>query len=170
MSLHTPETIVCIYALNYIGAIANMVYLTLSEKEILQTLETTKSRMLFVLDLAVDLVSKIKDSIFVPVVVLGIADSFPLHMKWGYRLKSKPSKHGFMTIHEFFSNGIEPAPMDSDHAARAIIVYTSGTTGTKHRYGTCGNYKFMNSKQVVQRASVKSRCLLHCLLAAIGRR
>ena len=43
MSMHTPETIYAVYALNYIGAVANMVYLTLAEKEIADLLEKTNS-------------------------------------------------------------------------------------------------------------------------------
>lgn len=38
MSMHTPETIYVMYGINYIGAVANMVYPSLSEKELLQTI------------------------------------------------------------------------------------------------------------------------------------
>ena len=50
LSLITPETIYCIYALNYIGAVANMGYLSLSEDEIVQMVEKTKSKAVIVLD------------------------------------------------------------------------------------------------------------------------
>ena len=48
MSMHTPETIYALYALNYIGAVANMVYMTLSPKEILQTINNTGSKLFMV--------------------------------------------------------------------------------------------------------------------------
>ena len=129
MSMHTPETIVCIYALNYIGAVANMVYMTLAEKEILHTLDNTESKMFFVLDAALQRVNKLKDEITVPIVVLDISDSMLPHMKLGYKLKAKPPKHSFMGWNSFLSHSAAPAPMAADHAAPAIIVYTSGTTG-----------------------------------------
>lgn len=129
MSMHTPETIVCIYALNYIGAVANMVYMTLAEKEILHTLDNTESKMFFVLDAALERVNKIKDEITVPIVVLGVSDSMPSYMKLGYKIKAKPPKHSFMTWRSFLDHYADPVPMITDHAAAAVIVYTSGTTG-----------------------------------------
>ncbi|MBQ8953895.1 MAG: acyl--CoA ligase [Clostridia bacterium] len=129
MSMHTPETICCIYALNYIGAVANMVYMTLSEKEILHTLKNTQSKMFFVLDVALERVQKIEKEIAVPVVVLGVADSMSLPVKVGYVLKEKPGKHNHMRFSDFIKRASTPAPLATDHAAPAIIVYTSGSTG-----------------------------------------
>ena len=129
MSLHTPETIVCIYALNYIGAIANMVYMTLAEKEILHTLDNTESKMFFVLDAALERVNRIKGSIAMPVVVLSVAGSMPLQIKLGYLLKVKSNKHAFLTWNDFLSKGIAPVPMAMEPSVPAVIVYTSGSTG-----------------------------------------
>jgi len=129
MSMHTPEAIYSIYGLNYIGAVANMVYMTLAEKEILHTLENTKSKLFLVLDAALERVDKIKDEISCPIVVLGVADSMPAHMKIGYRLKAKPMQHGFLTWKGFLKQGAIEPPMFTVHAAPAVIVYTSGTTG-----------------------------------------
>ena len=130
MSMHTPETIACIYALNYIGAVANLVYVTLSEKEILLTLQSTKSKMFFALDAALERVNRIQDDLHVPVVILGVSDSMPWYMKLGYRLKVKPAGHRYMTFQDFLKKG-EPTlpPMAVDHTAPAVIIYTSGTTG-----------------------------------------
>ena len=44
-SMHTPETIYMIYALNKIGAVANMVYLTLSASEIIEIIKNTDSKV-----------------------------------------------------------------------------------------------------------------------------
>ena len=54
LSLLTPETIYCIYALNYIGAVANMGYLSLSEDEIVQMVEKTNSKAIIVLDVVAE--------------------------------------------------------------------------------------------------------------------
>ena len=129
MSMHTPETIYAIYGLNFIGAVANMVYMTLSEKEILHTVENTESKLLLVLDAALEKVEAIKAELRVPVVVLGVADSMPPHIKLVYRLKVTPKKHMFMTWRNFLKQGAEEISMSTDHEAPSVIVYTSGTTG-----------------------------------------
>ena len=131
MSMHTPETIAAIYGLNYLGAVANLVYMTLSPKEIVGTLGNTESKLLLILDAAVEKLDEIKAEIAVPVVVLGVSDSMPAHMKLGYKLKARTPKHDYMTWKAFLARGDAsalPAPA-SDHAAPAVIVYTSGTTG-----------------------------------------
>ena len=129
MSMHTPETIYAIYGLNYIGAIANMVYMTLAEKEILHTVESTGSKFLLVLDAALEKVEAIKAELRVPVVMLGVADSMPPHIKLGYRLKVKPKKHMFMAWLDFLKQDAAESPMAADHFSPAVIVYSSGSTG-----------------------------------------
>lgn len=129
MSMHTPECIYSVYGLNYIGAIANMVYMTLSEKEIIDTIKHTESKLLLVLDPVLDKVNNIKDKIDIPIIVLGVSDSMPLYMKIGYKLKTKAGKHPFLTYNQFLSKGIKEPLMSDDHTAPAVIVYTSGTTG-----------------------------------------
>ena len=129
MSMHTPETIYAIYGLNYIGAVANMVYMTLAEKEILHTIENTESKLFLVLDVALKKMEAIKDKLHIPVLVLGVADSMPVHIKVGYRLKVRPNKNMFMTWQDFLKHSAGEPPMATDHGASAVIVYTSGTTG-----------------------------------------
>ena len=129
ISMHTPETIYAVYGLNYIGAVANMVYLTLAEKEILHTIENTNSKLLLLLDAALEKVEAIKTKLRVPVVVLEAVDSMPLYLKQGYRIKAKPKKHTFMTWQGFLKQSEVNPLLATDHAAPAVIVYTSGTTG-----------------------------------------
>ncbi len=129
MSMHTPEAICAIYALNYIGAVANMVYMTLSDKEIVETVHNTDSKLLLVLDVAMDRVNKIADELEIPVVVLGVSDSMPLYLKLGYQLKNKAVKHSFLTWEMFLQKGTVEPPLAQNSTSPAIIVYTSGTTG-----------------------------------------
>ena len=49
MSLHTPETIYSIYALNQLGAIVNLIYLTLNAEEILKQTDEVGSKMFYIL-------------------------------------------------------------------------------------------------------------------------
>lgn len=129
MSMHTPETIYAMYGLNYIGAVANMVYMTLSENELEETVRNTDSKMLIVLDAALDRVNKIKEDLPIPTVVIGVSDSMPFHLKVVYQLKTKLSKHSFMTWKEFLSQPSYEPPLLTSHTSPALIVYTSGTTG-----------------------------------------
>lgn len=129
MSMHTPETIYAIYGLNYIGAIANMVYMTLSEREILQTIEDTESKLFLVLDAVLEKVEAIKKEISCPVIMLGVSSSMHPFMKIGYHFKKKTKKYDFLTWKGLLAKGSKPAPMATEHTAPAVIVYTSGTTG-----------------------------------------
>ena len=130
MSMHTPEAIFALYGLNYIGAVANMVYMTLSGNEILHTLADTDSKMFLFLDAAAEKIETIRDQISTPIVMLSVADSMPIYMKAAYRLKTKKPK-GYMDWKAFISSGnaaILPE-MSTEHETMAVIVYTSGTTG-----------------------------------------
>jgi len=129
MSMHTPETLASIYALNLLGAVANMVYMTLSENEIVENLKNTDSKLFLVLDVVVERVKRIEQEIDCPIVVLGVADSMPVPLKIGYSLKTGKVKHGYMSWHDLEKNAKEDIPVSSNHEEPAIIVYTSGTTG-----------------------------------------
>lgn len=129
MSMQTPEAIYAIYALSYIGAIANMAYMTLSGSELVDTVNNTGSKMLLVLDAALDRVNSIQDDLRVPIVVLGVAQSMPAHLRFAYRLKAKPARYPYLTWKAFVKKGLAEASETTNHDAAAVIVYTSGTTG-----------------------------------------
>ena len=136
MSMHTPEVIYSVYALNRIGAIVNLVYMTLSEDEIAETVVNTASKSVMVLDKAVDKIEAIREKIDVnAVIVLSPSDSMPFIMKNGYRLKNKKKalpKDKYLSYRDFVSLG-EKSEKTTDTPYKkdtpAIIVYTSGTTG-----------------------------------------
>ena len=82
LSLITPETIYCIYALNYIGAVANMGYLSLSEDEIVQMVEKTKSKAVIVLDVAAEKVMHVQKRLTSELtIILPVESSMPWLMK-----------------------------------------------------------------------------------------
>lgn len=136
MSMHTPEVIYSVYALNRIGAVANLVYMTLSEDEIAETVANTASKTLLVLDKVIDKIETIREKIDVnAVIVVSPSDSMPFIMKNGYKLKNKKKtlpKDKYLSYREFVSLG-EKAEKTVDTPYKkdtpAIIVYTSGTTG-----------------------------------------
>lgn len=129
MSTHTPETIIAIYGLNYLGAVANIVYMTLSEKEIINTIKNTESKAFLVLETVLEKINRIKDRIAIPIILLTVSASMPLPIKIGYGLKNKIEKNNFTLFKDFIENEMKKVIMSTEHAANALIVYTSGTTG-----------------------------------------
>lgn len=132
-SMHTPETIYIIYGLNRIGAVANMVYLTLSENEMVENIKSTGSKVFIYLDLIQEKVKKIKEQIAdITVISLNVSDSMPKYMKYIYRLKNKKEKSDDVKgLKDFLQSGENVEPEESIYLKDmpAVIVYTSGTTG-----------------------------------------
>ena len=133
MSLNTPETIYCIYALNYIGAVANMVYMTLSEEEIVETVKNTDSKMFIFLDVAAEKVRNVVENIEkIRVLAISPTDSLGFPVQKFSALKSKINTKGFWKWKDFLKAGEhQKAQQTSYHENElSVIVYTSGTTGT----------------------------------------
>ena len=129
MSMHTPENMFSIYALNYIGATANLVYATLTSSELLENLEHTGSKALVVLEPVLENLEEIWSTIDIPVIMIDVADSMPLIKKTIVHVFEKKIHHRYLTWKEFLQKGEGDAPMATDPHAHAVIVYTSGTTG-----------------------------------------
>lgn len=132
-SLHTPETIYIIYGLNKIGAVANMVYLTLSANEIIENIKSTDSKA-FIYFAMIQEKGRIIEKEFpdIKTIILDVSDSMPWYLKYPYRLKNKKDILGktyrfknFMSLGE----GVVAKEMLYTKSAPAVIVYTSGTTG-----------------------------------------
>ena len=128
MSLHTPETIYLIYALNFIGAIANLVYVTLSDNEVIDTVNSTQSKLLFVQDITIEEIEKVHKNIQVPIIVLDTSRSMSALLQVGYRIKTGKKTFG-IRYRDFLLNAKYAPTIYTDHTAPAVIVYTSGTTG-----------------------------------------
>lgn len=119
MSVHTIETIIAVYAVNYLGAVANMAYITLSSNEIVKMINNTNSVAYIVLDSALERVMAAKSEIKIPIVIL------PSGNRNCYGMDE------FLTWESLMQIDIASfAPVKSDeHEAPALIVYTSGSTG-----------------------------------------
>lgn len=132
-SMHIPETIYIIYGLNRIGAVANMVYLTLSEDEMVENIKSTASKAFIYLDLIQEKAKKIKEQISdIAVISLNVSDSMPKHMKYMYRLKNKKEKSDDVNGFKSFLNSGKNIELEENTYLKdmpAVIVYTSGTTG-----------------------------------------
>lgn len=132
VSMQTPETLYSIYALNYIGAIANMLYMTISESEILESVNNTNSKALLVFEIALEKAENLKKQLNIPVILLTVTDSMSPVVKMLLSIKNKRKKHNLLTYSKCISNSspLCSAEMCTDSSSTAILVYTSGTTGS----------------------------------------
>jgi len=130
-SMHTPEMIYSLYALNKLGAVANIIYMTLSEADILDNLEKTDSSMFLYLDVAWEKIRPIYHRIRVPVVALPLCASMPPLVGMIAGMKKKMHPVG-LSYRDFIRRGQSERTMNCVEEAGdrpAVIVYTSGTTG-----------------------------------------
>ena len=132
-SMHTPEMIYMIYALNKIGAVANMVYLTLSASEIIEIIKNTDSKVFIYLAIVHEKGEAVgKELPNVKNILLDVSDSMPWYLKYLYRLKNKKDiLEKAYSFKDFLSLGENVEAKEAPYIKNtpAVIVYTSGTTG-----------------------------------------
>ncbi len=135
---NTPEEIYMFYAVNEIGAVANMVHPLSSEKEIEDYLNQAGSKIMFCIDIAYTKVEAIiKNTSVEQVIVVSATRSMDLIVRAVYRLtkgrKNHVKKDQYVTTWDRFlfkANkyiGNPHARVDSNDAA--VIMYSGGTTG-----------------------------------------
>lgn len=127
ISPNIPQAVISFYALNSIGAIANMLHPMLSNNEMKKYIKNTKSKLIIVLDIFADKVANIE----VPKIYMHISDSLPFLKGLFFKtIKEKKISDG-LSWKEFLKLGysesfVEYQGKGSDTAA---IMYTGGTSG-----------------------------------------
>lgn len=134
-STNTPEVTYCIYALNYLGAIANMEYVTASGKDAVAAVERCHSKIVLVLDVlqreftALDSCPTVEHIISLPV---GASMPFPLHTLFRIQLR----KHYVfmakkMSYADFIRGGAGQTAVEAPFRpdTPAFIVHSGGTSG-----------------------------------------
>lgn len=133
MSMHIPETIECIYALNMIGAVSNLIYMTLSEEEIIAQITAVHSKIFLYLDEVEDRIYGIQDKLSgVTLISMSSYDSMPYPMKMiGIRKKLHKPQRASIRFKDFVNNCKNTKVDIAEYKENkdAIIVYSSGTTG-----------------------------------------
>ena len=133
---NSPQALDCFYALNRIGAIANMIHPLSAAQEIAFYLNFSKSKAILTLDQFYGKVASILPQLELPcaVLVAKIADELPFPLNFLYPL-TKGGKHPLPDAgYTLWSDLIQmdaALPADDGKADDcAAILYSGGTTGT----------------------------------------
>lgn len=132
--LTMPETLVLLYAINYVGAICAFLILNATEQELHKHLMQTESRCVFAVDLAVDkVVEAAKGTAVKEIVRVPLSASMPLFMSTAFRCKAgkRQEYKGVIDWEKFLKSGKskECAKVAMKSSDIAVLEYTSGTTG-----------------------------------------
>jgi len=157
---NTPETLISFYALNKIGAIANMIHPLSSEEEIKLYLKETNSVAFVMIDICYEKVRNVIDDTTVrKTVVVSARNSMPLLLGVGYFLtqgyKIKKPKHDehYIYWNEFLLKGYlyhGQVEVKCNPKAPSVILHSGGTTGNPKGILLC-DYNF---NAIVEQANV----------------
>ncbi|MGM9614422.1 MAG: class I adenylate-forming enzyme family protein [Oscillospiraceae bacterium] len=137
---NTPQALDCFYALNRIGAVANMIHPLSAQSEITYYVNLSQSRMLLTVDLFYEKAKAALAEADHPVTILTarMQDELPPHLAAVYTLKKGreyrrfPDRNGDMLWTHFQKRGEDSIPLPDpvfDPAHTAVILYSGGTSG-----------------------------------------
>lgn len=134
---NTPEAVIAFYALNKIGAVANMIHPLSSENEIKYFINEVNSKLVITIDSSAEKINKIiNDTNLESAIIVSPSDSMPLGLKTLYNLSKKEVKidnDKFVKWNEFnkLTKQEESIKLDTnyDNDQTSVILHTGGTTG-----------------------------------------
>lgn len=137
---NTPEAVISIYALNRIGAVANILHPLSAQEEIKSHINRVDSKVLLCVDICCEKIANIIDGTSLEqVIVASAGNSMPAVMKALYALKcmknfkyDKNDKR-YLSWNEFSAKSSdvpEYRPTGEENNEVAIILHSGGTTGT----------------------------------------
>lgn len=131
-----PEALYLVYALNKIGAVANMIHPLAGEKEIVHYLNEVNSKVAVLFDGTYKIVqNSLHTTCVKKAVIVSAGDSMPFGLKQLFLMKNKlPDLSGsdvLMPWKQFIKNGRNTTvqAVKKDIMSMAIISHTGGTTG-----------------------------------------
>lgn len=137
---NTPQALISVYAINRMGAVANMIHPLLSANEIKKFVEHVDSKAIITFDMLYPKLAEVEwETSQKPVMILArIADALPVYLKPLYLMKNKLDlkfnpNHDVVYWNDFLKRGKqrkEPLPVDDGKGDDiAAILYSGGTTG-----------------------------------------
>ena len=131
---NVPQALIFFYAVNRLGAVANMVHPLSAEKEIEFYLNDSSSVLAVTLDQFADKFLSVKGGTSLrTLVVTGPEDTLPAAARFVYRLKNRPKKSAdCVSYADFMKSGRDISLPTICTSAKddAAILYSGGTTGT----------------------------------------
>ena len=133
-----PEAIIMFYAINMIGAVANIIHPLSSENEILECLKISNSTKILTIDISVHkIVNILKETKLTDIIVCSPSENMKFDKKFLYwlakgRKMHLPESDMILTWSEFIPKGIDyhdeyiVKKMKDDPA---VILYSGGSTG-----------------------------------------
>ena len=135
---NTPEAIISFYAINKIGAVANVIHPLSGENEIKYFLNVSSSEFLVCVDLMFNKVNNILNETNVKkVIVVSPSNSMPIFMSIGYKLtqlmninfKKFDNVVNWNAFIELGKHYVDECNMHLKGNDPAVILYSGGTTG-----------------------------------------
>ncbi len=133
---NTPEAVIAFYALNKMGAVANMIHPLSGEKEIKNYLQEVKSTMVITIDMTCEKILNVKDETNVKnIICVSPKDSMPFFMKKLYAVSGKNIKlknnKNVITWQKFIKLGKKDEIFEKEYQGdrTSVIMHTGGTTG-----------------------------------------
>lgn len=163
---NTPEALISFYAINKIGAIANMIHPLSGEKEIKEYLNSTHSVMLIMIDICYEKVKNIiKETDVYKTIVISASDSMNFLLAFGYQITQgykvqKPKRsEEYVYWKDFIRKGLNYHSKEDYHTTKdtpAVILHSGGTTGSpKGIILTNGNFNALTEQAKIAFKEVK---------------
>lgn len=129
--LNMPQTVVLFYAISYIGAVANIIYITAGEKELHDILCNTESKMYITIDsLWLKQKGAIENTRIQNVLLLRAGQEADVITKTVLNIRGKAVKNPeCLSWKSFLARGKETPQEVNAPDLPVAMVYTSGTTG-----------------------------------------
>lgn len=137
---NTPEAVISIYALNRMGAVANILHPLSAQEEIKDHINRVNSKVLLAVDICAEKIANIIDGTKLKTVIVASAgNSMPFIMKKLYALKCiksfkyDKSDKRYISWNEFAKKQApvkECKPTGEQNKEVAVILHSGGTTGT----------------------------------------
>lgn len=132
----TPETIYTFYALNYLGAIANIIDPRTNYERIKTYIMESDTKCFVAIEKCIPIAIKLREDGFAGrIISFAPSDSLPFIMRIAYRIKNKAQSSSAYIIpwKDFIQSGADYSkPVKAEYVMKrdAAIVYTGGTTGS----------------------------------------